>query len=249
MILTTSQYKLDKSVLWGWKTVGLNLSPANEAADVLGTKLPSMCAMSGACAAGCLAKTGMNVFPQSVKARADRTKQWVRNPTTFVSTVLAELDTALSKATRSGMFFAMRPNLLSDQRKLAIQLAKARPDVQFYDYTKLPMTLATMPDNYHLTYSVSERTTPAVLWQMLEAEVNPAIVFDTPRDAPLPSHYTVLGRTMPVIDGDLHDMRFKDPVGVVVGLRWKGSKARLADALAGGFAFSANASGLPGKLA
>lgn len=249
MILTTRQYKLDKSIPYGWKTVGLNLSPASEAADVLGTTLPTMCAMAGACAAGCLAKTGMNVFPQSVKARAERTKQWVRDPMTFVSTVLAELDMAHAKATRGGMQFAMRPNLLSDQRKLAIKLATARPNVQFYDYTKLPMGFAVLPHNYHLTYSVSERTTPATLANYLVSGINPAIVFDTPRDTPLPSHYTVLGRKMPVIDGDAHDKRFKDPVGVVVGLRWKGSKARLADALAGGFAFSAKAGGLPGKLA
>lgn len=249
MILTTRQYKLDKSAPHGYQTVGLNLSPADEMSQVLGINAPTMCAMAGACAAGCLAKTGMNVFPQSIRARAERTKQWVRDPKTFVSNVLTELDTALTKATRNGMFFAMRPNLLSDQRKLAVQLATARPAMQFYDYTKLSLSAATLPSNYHLTYSVSERTTPGVLWQMLEAGVNPAIVFDTPRDTPLPSHYTVMGTRMPVIDGDAHDMRFKDPVGVVVGLRWKGSKARLADALAGGFAFSATALGLPGKLA
>lgn len=251
MILTTSQYKLDKSMGHGYKTVGLNLSPADEMTQVLGINAPTMCAMAGACAAGCLAKTGMNVFPQSIQARAERTKLWVRDPKRFVMNVLDELDVALTKATRDSMQFAMRPNLLSDQRKLAVQLATDRPHVQFYDYTKLPHPISRtwQPSNYHLTYSVSERTTPATLRRYLNEEINPAIVFDTPRGAPLPSHYTVLGQKMPVIDGDAHDLRFLDPVGVVVGLRWKGSKARLADALAGGFAFSATAPGLPGKLA
>lgn len=262
MILTTAQYKLDKSSGRGYKTVGLNLSPALEASTILGTPMPTMCAMAGACAAGCLAKTGMNVFPKSVKARAQRTKAWIDNPAKFVADVLQELDREERKATRGGMSFCMRLNLLSDQRKLAVALAKARPNIQFYDYTKLPLDrggagaavvtkygpFKARPSNYHLTYSVSERTTPAVLGGMLQSGVNPAIVFDTPRNKPLPSHYTVMGRRMRVIDGDADDLRFLDPVGVVVGLRWKGSKAKLAAAIAGGFAFEAAKGKLPGKL-
>ena len=250
MILTTAQYKLDKSTGHGYKTVGLNLSPADEMSRVLGISGPTMCPLAGACAAGCLAKTGMNVFPASVKARAERTRQYVQNPNQFIGRVLIELDREYAKAARGGMGFAMRPNLLSDQRKLAVHLTKARPHIQFYDYTKLPRPVSKawcQPHNYHLTYSVSERTTPATLANYLAMGVNPAIVFDTPRGGTLPSHYTVLGQKMPVIDGDTHDLRFLDPVGVVVGLRWKGSKARLADALKGGFAFKA-AGCLPGRL-
>lgn len=248
MILTTAQYKLDKSSGRGYKTVGLNLAPADEASQILGVKMPTMCAMAGACAAGCLAKTGMNVFPKSIRARAERTKAWIDDPKKFVANVLQELDREEAKATRGGIKFAMRPNLLSDQRKLAIQLATARPGVQFYDYTKLPLGTTQFPVNYHLTYSVSERTTPRVLDSMIASGVNPAIVFDTPRGKPLPGSYTVLGKRMRVIDGDADDLRFLDPVGVVVGLRWKGSKAKLQAAIAGGFAFKAADGKLPGRL-
>lgn len=247
MLLTTAQYKLDKSSGRGYKTVGLNLSPDVEASTILGKKLPTMCAMAGACAAGCLVKTGMNVFPASARARASKTEQWLKDPKTFVWLVDKEIRKEEAKALKKGMKFAVRPNLLSDQRKLAVALAKLNPMVQFYDYTKLPMTLATMPTNYHLTYSVSERTTRGVLAAMLTRGINPAMVFDTKRGKPLPTHYTLLGKSMPVIDGDADDLRFLDPRGVIVGLRWKGSNARLVDALAGGFAFYAN--GHAGRLA
>jgi hypothetical protein len=43
------------------------------------------------------------------------------------------------------------------------------------------------------------------------------VVFDTKRGQPLPSTYK--GYT--VIDGDKDDLRFLDPKGVIVGLRYK----------------------------
>ena len=38
-----------------------------------------------------------------------------------------------------------------------------------------------------------------------------------------------------VIDGDTHDLRFTDPQGVIVGLRFKGTNARRAMGVANGF--------------
>lgn len=52
------------------------------------------------------------------------------------------------------------------------------------------------------------------------------MVFAVPKGGELPTHYTITsgGRfaTAPVIDGDLTDLRFTDPVGCIVGLRAKG---------------------------
>src|SRR5688500_12464681 len=124
MLLTTSQYKLNKSASKGWKTVGLNLSPALEARTVLKDKsLQTMCAMAGSCAAGCLARTGMNVFQASIKARARRTKDYVRDPAGFTKQVSAEI-TRLHKRYPK---LAIRPNLLSDQPRLAHTLARLHP--------------------------------------------------------------------------------------------------------------------------
>jgi hypothetical protein len=93
---------------------------------------------------------------------------------------------------------------------------QAFPHVQFYDYTKIPITRRrNRPANYHLTFSLSERN-EADAKRALTAGVNVAAVFPT-RDFPP----TYLGT--PVIVGDESDLRFTDPRGVVVALYAKGS--------------------------
>jgi hypothetical protein len=151
-LLTTAQYKLDKSTGYGWSTVGINLSPANEASHILGTKMRNMCTNSGHCETVCLNGTGHNVMTSSGRARAARTRLWVERPDFFLKCVLEEIDAARRKATKEGLKFAVRPNLLSDQRNMALRLAKARPEIQFYDYTKLPPNVKSLPKNYHVTF-------------------------------------------------------------------------------------------------
>ena len=238
-LLTTAQYKLDKSTGYGWSTVGINLSPAREASAVLGNPaLPTMCAMSGFCEKVCLNGSGMNVFDTSAQARAQRTLRWVTDATLFAQDILTEIDSAATRASRAGLRFAVRPNLLSDQRALAVTLAKKRPDVQFYDYSKIPLTARQrerLPRNYHITFSASERSTPAQWEALLAAQTNVAMVFDTPRGGELPQFWQGPTREWHVIDGDLHDLRFLDPKGVVVGLRFKRAKSLLYQSLAAGF--------------
>ena len=92
------------------------------------------------------------------------------------------------------------------------------PDVVFYDYTKFPINKrVNLPKNYTLTFSRSEANHDQVL-ENLRAGRNVAIVFSTKKSEELPSQY--LGYE--VIDGDIHDMRFLDPKGVIVGLKAKG---------------------------
>lgn len=235
-ILTHSQYKLDKSVARGYKTVGINLAPDVEASLVLkDNSIPSMCAMSGTCARVCLVKTGMNVFPQSAKTRALKTKWWVQDPAHFLKQAQHEIELAHTGAFMKGLKFAVRPNLLSDQPKLAQGLARALPHIQFYDYTKLPKPWARTLENYHLTYSVSERTTGKDLRECLDHRINLAVVTAIKRNAPLPKTMRVMGQTLRVVDGDADDLRFLDKTGSVVMLRWKGSQARMVAGVAGGF--------------
>jgi len=94
--------------------------------------------------------------------------------------------------------------------------------VQFYDYTKNPKrALANAagehPANYSLTFSRSEVNQTDVE-AVLSAGGNVAVVFG----AALPDVYA--GRR--VISGDLDDLRFLDPTGVVVGLKAKGRGKR-----------------------
>ena len=96
----------------------------------------------------------------------------------------------------------------------------AFPDVQWYDYTKLPNRKVSHLDNYHLTWSYSEADGKyADYWDTVKH--NKAVVFNIKPKQPLPKTF----KGVKVIDGDLHDMRFLDEDNVVVGLRAKG-KAR-----------------------
>jgi hypothetical protein len=118
---------------------------------------------------------------------------------------------------------------------MARAIARQVPAMQFYDYTKLPKPhLRTLP-NYHLTYSVSERSTAADIRGAFKHRINCAVVVDVAKGQPIPATHTEHGITRPTIDGDVNDLRFQDPIGVYVVLRWKGSQARLVEANTGHF--------------
>lgn len=103
-------------------------------------------------------------------------------------------------------------------------------DVQFYDYTKVASRVVRdgrqvpLPKNYHLTFSLSESNAREAEQVIRSTNVNVAVVFDVRlgrgEREPDPMPKTWGGRR--VIDGDLHDLRFRDPPGVIVGLRAKG---------------------------
>jgi hypothetical protein len=96
----------------------------------------------------------------------------------------------------------------------------AFPDVVFYDYTKVPARLrkrALEISNYSLTYSLAE-SNEGKAREAVAAGMNLAVVFDTLKGRALPETFWGL----PVIDGDLSDLRFTDPAGCIVGLRAKG---------------------------
>jgi len=90
------------------------------------------------------------------------------------------------------------------------------PEVQFYDYTKIPTRKVVDIANYHLTWSYSEANMKYASW-IDKLSYNVAVVFN----GALPIYFK--GRE--VIDGDETDMRFLDKQNVVVGLKAKG-KAR-----------------------
>jgi hypothetical protein len=142
-----------------------------------------------------------------------------------------ELESQYIHAQLKGFKFAVRPNLLSDVPRLATELSEALPHIQFYDYTKISRPWTRTKPNYHLTFSYSERSNWAEVEECLAHKINVAIVFDRQKDDELPEEY----RDWPVLDGDQNDLRFLDQTPAIVGLRFKGSRARLAQGLTDGF--------------
>jgi len=97
-------------------------------------------------------------------------------------------------------------------------MAGEYPEVQFYDYTKHKNPELRVRENYHLTFSYSGENLGETLRVLAGGKVNASVVFGVKRGRPLPREW----EGYRVIDGDRHDLRFKDRKGVVVGLRAKG---------------------------
>jgi hypothetical protein len=127
------------------------------------------------------------------------------------------------RATKAGVPLFPRLNTLSDiPWELFIPGLFdffARWPLRFYDYTKIP--LRDTPENYHLTFSRSGSND-----QHVEAEIargsNIAVVFDVKerRAMGLPD-LPETWNGIEVINGDEHDVRALDPLGVIVGLKYK----------------------------
>ena len=95
--------------------------------------------------------------------------------------------------------------------------------MQCYDYTKhldraVAVANGKLPSNYHLTFSRSENTSDATVRDLLKRGVNVAVVYwkELPQED--------FGG-FEVINGDETDLRFADPIGKVVGLKYKPSVA------------------------
>lgn len=179
-----------------------------------------------ACLALCLGHTsGRMQMPSSAVARDRRTALYIEDQEHFLDLLRADIRYVRDRAHHEGLVPAVRLNGTSDisWEHWHPEILDEFPDVEFFDYTKLSGRMSqflggragsgTWPNNYHLTFSVGEKTSDRGA-PILDAGGNVAVVF-WPH---LPK--TWLG--YPIIDGDLHDARFLDPKGVVVGLSAKG---------------------------
>ena len=205
--------KLDKS-----NAYGLSLSPAS-------TGGWNVCrASSPGCRAACLATAGKGGLDSVQRGRVWKTRLLAAEPALFIRALAGEVRDAVARrpldrlGRSTGPLVPVRLNVLSDiaWERVApalFSIAGAR----FYDYTK--RTDRTVPANYHLTSSATERTADSGLAKLADMYgSNVAVVFDTRRGHALPTSYAGCR----VVDGDLSDSRWNDDRGVIVGLRAKG---------------------------
>lgn len=216
-ILSTSNTKIQKGEKSGYKTAGIHLAPHKLSG------YNTCLAASNGCSAACLNTAGMGVYSTVQAARIKKTKLFFEDRENFMNTLIKEIRSMIKKADKLGMKAAFRLNLTSDiawesVKHEGLTIMEMFPDVQFYDYTKIPkrmlmFTRGELPDNYHLTFSRSESNENHVDI-IMACGGNVAVVFR----GKLPNTYK--GKL--VIDGDIDDLRFLDPKGVVVGLVEKG---------------------------
>lgn len=208
-LLSLSNSKTRKGEKFGWITGIVHLAPHKLSGH-------NVCPMaSKGCSAACLNTAGFGFYPRVQEARIAKTKLFFNDRNAFLSLLAGEIATWQIAAKAKGMHLAIRLNGTSDIAWESIcDIIQRFPSVQFYDYTKIPARLMrSTPDNYHLTFSRSESNgEQAKLLSNLGHNI--AVVFAKS----LPKTYW--GKR--VIDGDISDLRFKDPKGVIVGLTAKG---------------------------
>lgn len=181
------------------------------------------------CIKACLYTSGHGRFTKTQEARINRTKWFFEDRTSFLATLIKNVDSLIAKAGREGLIPAIRLNGTSDIAWEKIKVVRdgveyrsimdAYPDIQWYDYTKiLGRKRALSLPNYHLTFSLAEDNDTEAL-KALEQGYNVAVVMRLGRNDPKPEMWGAF----PVIDGDETDVRFLDPDGGhVVALFAKG---------------------------
>jgi hypothetical protein len=208
--------KTIKGTEFGVATGIMYLSPANSS----GTNVCPMAEIAK-CKEPCLNTAGRGMFGTVQASRLRKTLFWLQYPTQFKVLLRKELDRLLRYASKRNLLPACRLNGTSDIRWenyiWPLMSEYAAKGVHFYDYTKIPNRHIPDPDIYDLTFSYSG--VPEFRRYVDKAIANKsrlAVVF---RDKDkIPDTF----KGMPVINGDVSDIRFREPQGVVVSLYAKG---------------------------
>lgn len=220
--------KTPKGDKYGYRTAILYLSPATLSGK-------NLCPYSTAgCRAACLNTAGYGMYDRVQAGRLRKTAYFNEDRPGFMAQLATEITKFVAKTRKAGHEPVIRLNGTTDIMWERIpsgehaNIMAQFPDVQFYDYTKIPIRYRhKRPANYHLTFSLAEDNDRAAS-EALALGVNVAVIFR--KD--LPPNFML----RPVIDGDAHDLRFRnDMIGlthpdlhseaVVIGLKAKG-KAR-----------------------
>jgi len=174
------------------------------------------------CKSACLNTAGRGAFSNVQKARLRKTEWFLNDEPSFMEQLFQDITKFVRHCTKHGRKPAVRLNGTSDiqweyKKYLGQTLFEHFPEVQFYDYTKIPTRNISNIPNYQLTWSYSEANLKYADFfrEALDKGMNVAVVFNHD----LPKQF----KGVPVIDGDLHDLRFLDQTNSVVGLRAKGS--------------------------
>lgn len=184
------------------------------------------------CTLLCLNESGRNKMDTHKNtinnSRIKKTKLFFEEREFFMGWMVDEIKQAKKKAEDLGYHFSVRLNNTSDISPesfymsvdgVNVNVLQLFPDVQFYDYTKVPnrMRLKEKYKNYDLTFSFSGENMEEC-FKMLFNHTRVAMVFDK-----VPETY----KGYKVVDGDLYDMRYRDEPNVIVGLKFKRVRNKL----------------------
>lgn len=220
MLSISNDAKTIKGLKYGFLTGILYLTPADKSgrnvcamADIAGCKIP------------CLAMAGRGAFSSVQIARLSKTDWYFNDREGFMLELVDSVRALIRKAIREDLTPLVRLNGTSDIlfEKIAItykgityqNIMALFPEVQFYDYTKIPGR--KVPKNYDLTFSYSGAIAyQKYVQQAIDNKMRIAVVFRTVADIPK----TFLG--LKVIPGDNSDIRHVEQKNRIVALYAKG---------------------------
>jgi hypothetical protein len=218
-LLSTANPKIQKGTKEGYLSFILHLAPA----DLSGYEVCPK--RTKGCTSACLNTAGRGgMFRKGEttnmiqKARIRKTKYFFEARQDFMLDLYNDIKKAIRYAERKGLTPVFRLNGTSDLSWEKYDMLPGQnvfelfPNVQFYDYTKVPKRKVKGIQNYHLTFSQADGNERDVIWALGE-DINVTVVFDK-----IPTEY----KGKPVFNADDTDLRFKDPRGVVLGLKAKG---------------------------
>lgn len=168
------------------------------------------------CRAVCLTDSGRLGLSVSQRAAFVRSYLWQSHRSVFLERFDAEI-TAFVRKCKDQPVIRLYGTHDGDILVDAPDVVSAHPDVMFSDYTKLDIPTGKVADNVYRCKSATEHTTREQFLDYAVRGLNHAVAMDVARGEPLPLFH----EGIPVVDGDIDDLRFLDPAGVIVGLRFK----------------------------
>jgi hypothetical protein len=216
--------KHQKSLKYGELTLSLYLAPAKMSGY-------EVCpGRTAECTRLCLNQSGKNIGPQKERgdfinqSRITKTRLFFEEREFFMDWLIFEVEAAIRKSIRTGLKLSIRLNNTSDLSpelftKDGKNILEMYPDIQFYEYTKVPSRVKLMEryPNYDVTFSYTGYNWETCK-QMLENNTRVAVVFKKVPE---------VWEGYEVIDGDAYDMRYKDDKQVIVGLKYKVNRNKL----------------------
>lgn len=193
-------------------------------------------ALTRGCMAACLVSTGQMIYDRSRRSRIKKSMLRHHFPFAYMWAYARELERFERYCRKRGLVPVVRDGG-TDENGDGAGWARMFPNINFYDYRK--DTLAevrrkaggTMPPNYHVTFSLSER---AGSWReaqrYLDAGYGAAVVVAAEGSTRKADAKAAQARIIeqghlhgiPVVDGDAHDYRPGDLIGRMAVLYAKG---------------------------
>ena len=187
-------------------------------------KLFNSCSMAAmaSCIEGCLYSAGRGAFSNVQTARQRKAEWFYRDRDSFMAQLVIDVAKFANYCRKRDIQPCIRLNGTTDIRWELIlidgkNIFELFPNVQWYDYTKIPNRKVSHLANYHLTWSYSAANPKYEQYfdEVIRNGMSVAVVFRKPINLKTWRGYKV-------VDGDKDDLRFLDPKQSIVALYAKG---------------------------